>query len=239
MRKDLFCVTIGHESSAAERVKDINSIIKNNSNAPLKDVIQKIAKISTGAWYNYFSKGPMRGKISNATVGSLKNFFNLPEDVFSGKIEFTDEHRAVIAAKIKEEFGNAPKAKRGPKPKKAALTSAGSDKKPEKVKKEKTAKTKKVKPEGRKLKTATKPVAAEVVKAAKVGRPRKEKQAKAAVKIAAPKTPRDLDAVIKQLAYEIETINDSAKLIKLADAMDKLAYLALKKIDFCEALKAL
>lgn len=236
MRKDVFCVTIGHESSAAERVKDINSIIKNNSNAPLKDVIQKIAKISTGAWYNYFSKGPMRGKISNATVGSLKNFFNLPEEVFAGKAEFTDEHRAAIAAKIKEEFGNVPKAKRGPKPKKAALISVGKNMKPEKVKKEKVVKTKKVKPEGRKLKTASKPTVLEVLKATRAGRPRKEK---AAVKVSAPKTPRDLDAVIKQLAYEIETINDSAKLIKLADAMDKLAYLALKKIDFCEALKAL
>ncbi|HOT77457.1 MAG TPA: hypothetical protein PK467_16840, partial [Candidatus Wallbacteria bacterium] len=117
--------------------------------------------------------------------------------------------------------------------------SVGKKMKPEKVKKEKAAKPKKAKPEGRKLKTALKPAATEVVKTARVGRPRKEKQEKAAVKVIAPKTSRDLDAVIKLLAHEIETINDSGKLLKLADAMDKLAYLALKKIDFCEALKAL
>jgi len=236
MRKDLFCVSTGHENAAAERIKEINNIIKKNTFAPLKDIVNKISKVSMGAWYNYFSKGPMRGKISNVTVGSLKTFFNLPEEVFAGKVEFTDEHRAVIAAKIKEEFGNAPKAKRGPKPKKTALAPAAKSKKPEKVKKEKAVNPKKAKLVGRKLKTASKPATAVVVKAVRAGRPRKEK---ASVNVAAPKASRDLDAVIKQLAYEIETINDSAKLIKLADAMDKLAYLALKKIDFCEALKAL
>ena len=115
----------------------------------------------------------------------------MPEDIFSGKGEKTDEHRAAISAKIKEEFGNVPKAKRGPKPKKSALISAGKNKKPEKAKIEKVAKIKKAKPEGRKLKTASKPPAAEVVKAARAGRPRKEK---AVVKFAAPNTPRDLDA---------------------------------------------
>lgn len=236
MRKDVFCVTIGHESSAAERVKDINSIIKNNSNAPLKAVIQKIAKISTGAWYNYFSKGPMRGKISNVTAAALKSFFKLPEEVFTGKGEFTAEHREAIASKIKEEFGNAPKAKRGPKPKKNALAPAAKGEKPEKVKKEKAAKPIKTKPVGRKPRTISKSVVAELVKAARVGRPRKEKQEKAAVKVTESKTSRDLDAVIKQLAHEIETINDSGKLLKLADALDKLAYVALKKIEFREAL---
>ncbi len=88
----------------------------------------------------------MRGKISNATVGSLKNFFNLPEEVFAGKAEFTDEHRAAIAAKIKEEFGNVPKAKRGPKPKKSALISVGKNMKPEKVKKKKSLKLKRLNP---------------------------------------------------------------------------------------------
>jgi len=150
-----------------------------------------------GAWYNYFSKGPMRGKISNVTAAALKNFFELPEEVFTGKGEFTDEHRAAIAAKIKEEFGSAPRAKRGPKPKKTASAAAAKDKKPEKVKKEKAIKPIKTKPAGRKTKTVSKPAVVEVLKAARVGRPRKEKQEKAAVKVAAPKASRDLDAVIK------------------------------------------
>ncbi len=145
-----------------------------------------------------------------SVTGSLKTFFGLPEEVFSGKVEFTDERRSTIASIIKEEFGNVPKVKRRPKLKKAVLTSAGSDKKPEKVKKEKAVKTKKVKPEGRKFKVSSKLV---VTRATRAGKSRKEK---VAVKVAAPKASRDLDAVIKHLAY-------SAKLIKLADALDKLA----------------
>lgn len=239
MRKTLFCASVGHEAAVAERIKEINNIIKKNTSAPLKAVINKISKVSMGAWYNYFSKGPLRGKISNVTAAALKNFFELPEEVFTGKVEFTAEHREAIASKIKDEFGNASKAKRGPKPKKTSLAPAAKDKKTEKVKKEKAVKLIKAKPEGRKPKTVSKSAVVEFAKAVRVGRPRKEKQEKVAVKVTAPKTSRDLDAVIKQLAHEIETINDSAKLIKLADALDKLAYIALKKIDFCEALKAL
>jgi len=194
-------VTIGHENIVAERIQEINNIIKNNTNATVKDVVSKIVHVSMAAWYNYFSKSDFRGRISKVTVNELKNFFGLPEGVFTGKGEFTDMHREIIAAKIKEKFGNAQRAKVVHKPK-AVLT-------------------------GKKLETK---------KPAKIGRPKK---VKAPSEFSNVKNSRNIEPIIKELIHEIETLKDSKQLIRLADALDKLAYIALKKIDFCEALNEL
>lgn len=194
-------VSIGHESIVAERIQEINNIIKSNTAATVKDVVSKIVHVSMAAWYNYFSKGDLRGRISKVTVTELKNFFGLPEDVFTGKGEFTAKHREIIAAKIKERFGNVQRTKADRKPK-AVLTT-------EKI---------------------------ETKKPAKAGRPKKVKTSS---EIPSNKTSRNVEIIIRELAHEIETLKDSKQLIRLADALDKLAYIALKKIDFCEALNEL
>ncbi len=185
-------VSIGHENTVAERMQEINDIIKNNTTANVKDVVSNIVNVSMAAWYNYFSKGDLRGRISKVTATELKNFFGLPEDVFTGKGEFTAKHREIIADKIKERFGNVPRTKAERKPK-AVLTT-------EKI---------------------------ETKKPAKTGRPKKVK------------TSSNVEVIIRELAREIETLKDSKQLIRLADALDKLAYIALKKIEFCDALNEL
>jgi len=115
MKEKAFCVSVGYENIVADRIRAINSIIKKNSNASIQKVVDKIANVSPWVWYACYSKGAMRGRISNVTVASLKNFFGIPEEVFAGKGEFSNEHREIIASKIKEVFGNVPKVKRGPK----------------------------------------------------------------------------------------------------------------------------
>ncbi len=194
-------VSIGHENTVAERMQEINDIIKSNTTATVKDVVSKIVHVSMAAWYNYFSKGDLRGRISKVTATELKNFFGLPEDVFTGKGEFTAKHREIIAAKIKEKFGNMQRAKAVRKSKAALATEKIETKKP-----------------------------------AKVGR---LKKVKTSSEIPTVKNPHGIEPIIKELAHEIETLKDSKQLIRLADALDKLAYIALKKIDFCEALNTL
>ncbi len=189
-------ISIGHENTVAERMQEINDIIKSNTTATIKDVVSKIVHVSMAAWYNYFSKGDLRGRISKVTATELKNFFGLPEDVFTGKGEFTAKHREIIAAKIKEKFGNMQRAKA--------------------VRKSKAALANK--------------------KTAKIG---KLKKVKAFSEISNAKAPRNVEVIIRELAHEIEILKDSKQLIRLADALDKLAYIALKKIDFCEALNEL
>lgn len=200
MKKTRFCISAGHESAVAERIKEINSIIKSNTGTSIKEVVGKIAGVSMGSWYNYFSKGPLLGKISNLTVAELHRFFSLPEDIFSGKGEFSNEHHEAIVAKIKEVFGTRQIPKRGRKLKAGLIV--------------KNVKPKKARPEKRnKTMVSSKPISA--------------------------KSTRNVESIIKTLSNEIETLKDSGQLIKLADALDKLAYLALKKIDFCEALNEL
>jgi|GEM_PF-5006282 len=121
-----FCVTNGREDLIVERYKQISNIVKDNARVPIKEVIKKIADVSMGAWYKYVSKGPQRGKISNVTTTTLAAFSGIPEDVFSAKADFTDEHKKILAAKIKNAFSQPAsgksdmnyKKKPGPKPKK-------------------------------------------------------------------------------------------------------------------------
>jgi len=121
--------------------------------------------------------------------------------VFTGKGEFTAEHRKIISDKIKEKFGNTSQTRKDRKPKTALAAKEKAEKKPAKV----------VKP----------------------------KKSEPSFEIPITKKPRNVEVVIRELAHEIEILKDSKQLIRLADALDKLAYIALKKIDFCEALGTL
>jgi len=229
MKKNV-CVSIGHENIVADRIKEINSIIKKNSTAPIKDVVKKIAKVSMGAWYNYFSKGGLRGKISNVTVAALKDFFGIPEDVFAGKGEFTKENQETIAAKIKDVFGNVPKAKRGPKAKKAVVAKVKAVKKPAKAKKVKVLKAKKAKPERvKKIKTA-KPMKV------KAGRPRK---IKAPVEIKVAKVSGSIVGGLKGFATQIDSIKDLKHIKGLSEIFTKLSNIVNKKMELLTALNSL
>ena len=229
MKKNV-CVSTGHEGIVADRIKEINSIIKKNSTASIKDVVKKIAKVSMGAWYNYFSKGGLRGKISNTTVAAMKDFFWIPEDVFAGKGEFTPEHRETIASKIKEVFGNVPKVKRGPKAKKTVVAKVKVAKKSAKAKNVKVLKAKKAKPERTKKIKVAKPIKA------KAQRPRKIKEP-AEIKVA--KVSGTIEGRIRELAHEIDNIKDLKQLKGLSETFTKLSNIANKKMEFLTVMKSL
>jgi len=229
MRKTT-CASTGHEGVLADRIKEINSIIKKNSTAPIKDVVKKIAKVSMGAWYNYFSKGGLRGKISNTTVAAMKDFFGISEDLFAGKGEFTPEHQKAIADKIKEVFGNVPKAKRGPKAKKAVVAKVKAVKKPAKTKKVKVIKEKKVKPERIKKIKAAKPIKA------KAGRPRKIKEP---VEKTNTKVSGSIEGGLKGFATQIDSIKDLKHIKGLSEMFTKLSNIVNKKMELLTALNSL
>lgn len=214
MEKKVFCVSTGYENMVSERVKEINSIIKKNSTAPIKTVVKEIAKVSMGAWYIYFSKGAMHGKISNKTVTALKNFFGIPEEVFAGKGEFSNEHREIIASKIKEVFGNVPKVKRGPKIKKVIAIKEKAVKKSAKAKK---------------IKEIAKPKR-------KAGRPRKIKEVAEKVNV---KTPSFIGARLREFAHEIDGIKELKQMNGLAETLAKLSNIANKKMELLAALNSL
>jgi len=232
MRKTT-CASTGHEGILADRIKEINSIIKKNSTAPIKDVVKKIAKVSMGAWYNYFSKGGLRGKISNTTVAAMKDFFGIPEDVFAGKGEFTPEHQKAVADKIKEVFGNVPKAKRGPKANKAVVAKVKAAKKPTKAtkaKKVKVLKAKKAKPERVKKIKAAKPMKA------KAGRPRKIKEP---VEKTSLKVSGAIEGGLKGFATQIDSIKDLKHIKGLSEMFTKLSNIVNKKMELLTALNSL
>lgn len=244
MKKNVFCVTTGHEGIVADRFNEINNIIKKNATVSLKKVVKGIANVSMGAWYNYFSKGALRGKVSNVTVEVLKNFFKLPEDVFMGKGEFTNEQRELIASKIKETFGSGPRAPRGRKPGKE---SAIKVKAPKKDKAPKVAKPKKVK--------AVKVPKVKKVKAAKIAKPKKIKAVKApkAIKIAKPekikaarrgRKPGTVNALpveggLKSIAVQIDNIKDLKHLKSMSAILTKLSTIAQKKMELLEAMNTI
>jgi len=262
LKKNVFCVTTGHEGIVADRFNEINSIIKKNATVSLKKVVKGIANVSMGAWYNYFSKGALRGKLSNVTAAALKTFFGLPEDVFIGKGEFTPEHRELIASKIKETFGSGPREARGRKPNKDTAVKV---KAPKKAKTPKVAKPKKVKavkvPKVKKVKAAKVPKVKKV-KAAKIAKPKKVKAVKApkapkiakikAVKIAKPekikakrgRKPGTVKALpveggLKSIAVQIDNIKDLKHLKNMSAILTKLSTIAQKKMELLEAMSAI
>lgn len=99
--------TKGRESIAGERYKEIREIIKENSKKPFKEVIQQIAGISAGGYYNYTSeKGDKYGNVSLYTVKNLSAYFNLPEGIFDCTLEFDINSREKIRNKILQDFGD-------------------------------------------------------------------------------------------------------------------------------------
>jgi len=226
MKEKAFCVSVGYENIVADRIRAINDIIKKNSNASIQQVVDKIANVSQWVWYACYSKGAMRGRISNVTVASLKNFFGIPEEVFAGKGEFSNEHREIIASKIKEVFGNVPKAKRGPKVKKVMAIKEKAVKKPAKVKK---VKAKKAKPENKKIIDVAKTKR-------KAGRPRKIKEA---VEIVSIKKSSTIEARLRELAHEINGIKELKQMNGLAETLVKLSNIANKKMELLAALQSI
>jgi len=220
MKEKAFCVSVGYENIVADRIRAINDIIKKNSNASIQKVVDKIANVSPWVWYACYSKGAMRGRISNVTVASLKSFFGIPEEVFAGKGEFSNEHRELIVSKIKEVFGNVPKAKRGPKVKKVIAIK-------EKVVK-KVAKTNKAKPWNKTILEVAKP------NKAKAGRPGKIKET---MEIVSTKKSSSIEARIRELAHEINDIKELEQMNGLAETLVKLSNIANKKMELLVALQ--
>jgi hypothetical protein len=229
MREKVFCVSTGYENIVANRIKEINDIIKKNSNASIQQVVDKIANVSMWSWSVCYSKGAIRGRISNVTVASLKNFFGIPEEVFAGKGEFSNEHREIIASKIKEVFGNVPKAKRGQKVKKVIAIKEKVVKKVAKAKKVKVVKTKKAKPENKKIIEVAKPKR-------KAGRPKKIKET---VDKANEKTLSSIEARLREFAHEINGIKELKQMNGLSETLAKLSNIANKKMELLTAFQSL
>jgi len=229
MKEKAFCVSTGYENIVADRIRGINDIIKKNTNASIKEVVDKIANVSPWVWYACYSKGAMRGRISNKTVASLNIFFSIPEEVFAGKGEFSNEHREIIASKIKEVFGNVPKAKRGPKAKKVMAIKEKAIKKPAKAKKVKIVKTKKAKLEN-------KPQIPIAKAKRKAGRPKKIKET---VEKANVKKSSSIDARLKEFAHEIDGVKELKQMNGLSEILAKLSNIANKKIELLTAFQSL
>lgn len=229
MREKVFCVSTGYENIVANRIKEINNIIKKNSKASIQEVVDKIENVSLCVWYSCYSKGAVRGRISNVTVTALKNFFGISEEVFAGKGEFSNEHRELIASKIKEVFGNVPKAKRGPKVKKVIAIKEKAIKKPAKAKKEKIVKTKKAKLENKPQILIAKPKR-------KAGRPKKIKEAAEKANV---KKSSSIDARLKEFAHEIDGIKELKQMNGLSEILAKLSNIANKKIELLTAFQSL
>ncbi|MBZ9689392.1 hypothetical protein G9F72_024140 [Clostridium estertheticum] len=97
-------VTEGHEEIVAERYKEIKKIIQENTSMLFKDAIEMVGGVKVGTWYNYISKGTQRGRVSKYTVNKLCEFSDLPYELFTGKIEFSNEHKKQLADKVKEKL---------------------------------------------------------------------------------------------------------------------------------------
>lgn len=102
------------KEKVAERYKELKKIISINSNMAFKQVIEAIAHISVGTYYNYIYSGKQQGQVSQYTIDNLSEYFNLPKEVFTSEYEFTDDIKKHIADKIKEEFGEEKQLKTKP-----------------------------------------------------------------------------------------------------------------------------
>lgn len=99
--------TEGREEIAGKRYTELREIIKNNSSLNFKDIIQEIAGISPGGYYNYTSKNSDRyGKVSLHTVKHLSSYFKLPQGIFDCSLDLDDETKEKIAKTIKNNFSD-------------------------------------------------------------------------------------------------------------------------------------
>ena len=98
--------TKGKESEAGERYRELREIIIDSSAVPFKEIIERIAGIKVGSFYNYTAEGtPKFGRISQYTVENLSNYFNLPQGIFNCSLPFTNDVKETIKQKIQSDFG--------------------------------------------------------------------------------------------------------------------------------------
>ena len=231
------CITKGREDVIAKRYKEISDIVKKNASDKVEKVIKKIANISRSAWYKCVSKGPRRGLVSNSVISKFAKFSGLSEDIFSGKIDFTDEDKKILADKVKEAFGKDKKEMKinEDRPKRKynkrvkiddkivdKIDSAEKSASPVKVKRQYK---KRIKNDGD-LKPAAKltEMPVETIKEKR----RYNKSAKNESGLSVNK--------LKEFASEIEALKDIKQLESISEILEKLSKITEKKIDFVSAL---
>lgn len=100
--------TKGQEKEAGKRYTEIRSIINENSDFPFKKIIQEIAGVTAGSFYNYTSpKSTKYGCISLYTVENMSRYFDLPLGIFDCTIPFDKRSKEIMAQKVRSNFKNA------------------------------------------------------------------------------------------------------------------------------------
>ncbi len=100
--------TQGREMEAASRYKEFKDIIISNIERPytFSEVIEEIANIKAGSFYNYISNKKQKGRVSLYTVKQLADFFDLPVGVFDCSMPFTAQHKETMISKLQKSFCN-------------------------------------------------------------------------------------------------------------------------------------
>lgn len=97
--------TKGYEETVVNTYSRLKELIIANTNISFKDVISTIAGITASTYYGYISNVPeKRGRVSLFVTDKLTNYFNLPSELFTGKIQISIEHEKKIISKIKDDF---------------------------------------------------------------------------------------------------------------------------------------
>lgn len=95
------------KQDVANRYREIKEIIIENSQIPFKVVIENIAGISAGTYYNYIYPGKRMGQVSQYTINNLSNYFSdVPKELFTTQAELDNESKVKIAKRIHDDFTN-------------------------------------------------------------------------------------------------------------------------------------
>ncbi|MDD4802300.1 MAG: hypothetical protein PHF24_05080 [Syntrophomonas sp.] len=92
------------KDKVVQRYKELKEIIVSNSSIPFKDVINQIAGINVGTFYNYIYPGKQQGQVSLYTVENLSNYFSLPKEVFTSEVALDDDIKEKMASRIQNGF---------------------------------------------------------------------------------------------------------------------------------------
>ncbi|WP_147564378.1 hypothetical protein [Clostridium tyrobutyricum] len=99
--------TKNREKEAGKRYTEIRDIINKNSDFPFKKIIQQIAGVTAGSFYNYTSpKSAKYGCVSLFTAENMSSYFNLPLGIFDCTVPFDEKSKEIIAQKIRSNFKN-------------------------------------------------------------------------------------------------------------------------------------